>query len=92
MAKPFIWNPDKNEWLKQERGFGFEDVVAAIESGALLDDLPNPSSAYPDQRLLIVLLDAHAVVVPYVTEAEHRFLKTAFPSRKATKLYQGRPK
>ena len=87
MDKPFIWNPEKNNKLKEERGFGFEDVVEAIDSSGLLDDLCHHSGQYKNQRLYVVDLNGYAIVVPYVEEAEHVFLKTAFPSCKATKQY-----
>ena len=87
MNKPFSWNPEKNDLLKRERGFGFEDVVEAVDSGALLDDLPHPSDRYSNQRLYVVNLDGYAITVPYVEEEDYVFLKTAFPSRQATKKY-----
>lgn len=87
MDKPFFWNPDKNRLLKAERGFGFEDVVEAIDRGALLDDMPHPSARYANQRILVVNLDGYAIAIPYVEEEDYVFLKTAFPSRQATKKY-----
>ena len=81
------WSPEKNALLKEERGFGFEDVVEAIEGGGLLDDLAHPSARYAGQRLMIVALEGYAIVVPYVEEEEYLFLKTAFASRKATQRY-----
>ena len=88
--KPHTWNPDKNEWLKQKRGFGFEAVIEAVESGGLLDDVPNPNDSYGHQRLYIVELDGYAVVVPYVEDEEYIFLKTAFHDRKVNKKYLNR--
>ncbi|CAG1022372.1 hypothetical protein MTYM_01666 [Methylococcales bacterium] len=35
--KPFAWNEEKNRLLKAERGISFEEVIAAIASGAVLD-------------------------------------------------------
>ena len=35
--KPFAWSGPKDEWLRAERGVGFEQVVAAIRAGGLLD-------------------------------------------------------
>jgi len=87
MKKPFLWNSEKNVLLKRERGFGFEDVVEAIDSGALLDDLPHPSDRYANLRLYVVNLDGYAITVPYVEEEDYVFLKTAFPNRQATKKY-----
>lgn len=58
----------------------------AVESGGLVDvvEHPNPEK-YPDQRILVVTWDRYAYLVPYVEEAEHYFLKTVIPSRKATR-------
>lgn len=87
--KPFVWSPEKNAWLREQRGFGFEDVVAAIDDGRVLADMKHPSSRYPSQRILVVELGGYAIVVPYVEDESAMFLKTAFPDRKATRRYLG---
>ena len=86
--KPFRWSPDKNDTIKGERGVSFEAIVVAIESGDLLDILahPNPDK-YPRQRVLVVVHDSYAYLVPYVEEDDYYFLKTVIPSRKATRDY-----
>ena len=92
--KPFRWNPEKNEFLKADRGVSFESVVIAIESGGLLDILAHPQQAkYPRQRVLVVALDSYVYLVPFVEEEDYFFLKTIIPSRKATRefLKQGEP-
>lgn len=86
----FEWNREKNEKLFHERGLQFEIIVAAIEQGFLLDDIENPSVNFPHQRALVVAVDGYAVVVPYVEQNDVLFLKTAFPSRRATRLYLNR--
>ena len=86
--KPFRWNPDKNVTLKAERGISFESIVVAVESGGLLDILSHPNQTkYPKQRVLVVACDSYAYLVPFVEEPDHFFLKTAIPSRKATRDY-----
>ena len=40
--------------------------------------------------MMIVRVDEHAVLVPFVEDAERVFLKTVIPSRKATKQYLGK--
>ena len=86
--KPFRWSHEKNETLKQERSISFEEIVLAIESGGLLDELKHPNKEkYPNQWVCGVGLDSYAYLVPYVEEAEYFFLKTVIPSRKATKNY-----
>jgi hypothetical protein len=38
--------------LIKERGISFEEVVTAIEAGAILDILPHPNTAkYPNQEI-----------------------------------------
>ena len=92
--KPFRWNSEKNEALKTTRGMSFESVVVAIESGGLLDIVNHPNKTRcPDQRVLVVAIENYAYLVPFVEEGDHHFLKTAIPSRKATRdhLYRGVP-
>lgn len=86
--KPFRWGPDKNEQLKLERGVSFEQMVVAVEAGGLLDILVHPNRArYPAQRVLVVVSEGYVYLVPFVEEADHYFLKTVIPSRKATRDY-----
>ena len=88
--KPFRWGAEKNEQLKLERGVSFEQIVVAIETGGLMDILEHSNQAkYPRQRLLVVASDGYAYLVPFVEEADHFFLKTVIPSRKATRDYLG---
>lgn len=86
--KYFEWNEDKNRLLKQKRNISFEDIVLSISSGGLLDIVkhPNPEK-YPKQMLLIVEVTNYAYVVPFIENDDHYFLKTIYPSRKATKTY-----
>jgi uncharacterized DUF497 family protein len=86
--KFYAWNPEKNEWLKRERGISFEDVVFHIEAGDEMDILEYPNQErYPGQKISVVLIEGYAYLVPFV-ESEHEiFLKTIIPSRKASKQY-----
>lgn len=71
-----------------ERGVSFEDVLFALQSGRLLDDLVHPNDEkYPNQRMLVVEIDGYAWLVPYVENGEEIFLKSVIPGRKATKRY-----
>jgi uncharacterized DUF497 family protein len=82
------WNPEKNERLKAERGFSFEDIQAAIEEGGLLEAFPHPDSEhYPNQSYMTVFMNGYVYGVPFVEQDDRLFLKTAYPSRKHTKLY-----
>ena len=86
--KPFLWDPEKNEWLKRERGISFEQVVLHIKQGDLLDILqhPNPQK-YSGQRTLIVRLEEYVYLVPCLEMEDGVVLKTIIPSRKLTKQY-----
>ena len=76
------WNPDKSKALRVERGFGFEEVAMAIESGKLLGDVEHHQLDRQDrQRILIVEIDGYICAVPYVRDGTKLFLKTAFRSR-----------
>lgn len=85
--KPLVWNEEKNIWLKNQRGISFEDIVRAVDTGGVIAELKHPNQTrYPNQFVLIVKLKGYMYVVPYVEDREKRFLKTAYPSRKATKF------
>ncbi len=72
----------------RERTVSFEQMVVAIEGGGLLDLLAHPNPAkYPNQKILVVATDRYAYLVPFVELADHYFLKTVIPSRKATRDY-----
>lgn len=86
--KPFRWGAEKNESLKSTRGVSFESIVVAVESEGLLDIVEHPNKAkYPNQKVLVVSFDGYVYLVPFVEEADHFFLKTVIPSRKATRDY-----
>lgn len=93
--KYFDWDKEKNSLLKELREVSFEDVQIAVETGKVLDDIVHPNKKrYPAQRIMIVEIDNYAYYVPYVEDDEKIFLKTVFPSRRATKeyLYGGKKK
>jgi hypothetical protein len=86
----FRWNADKNLHLRKDstRAVCFEDIVAAIEDGGLLDDIEHKNSTkYPHQRVYIVLHNNYVYGVPYIRDEESVFLKTIYPSRKLTGIY-----
>jgi uncharacterized DUF497 family protein len=91
MARNFLWNDEKNNLLKKERGVSFEQVVAHISQGDLLQIEEHPNQErYPGQKYLIVRIDDYAYVVPFIETDNDAFLKTIYPSRRATRQYLGR--
>ena len=88
--KRYEWSVDKNEWLEQERGVTFEDVVFHLSRGGLLDTIEHPNQRqYSGPRIVIVNVEGYACLVPFVEDDEVIFLKTIIPSRKMTKQYLG---
>jgi len=86
----FDWNPDKNKWLKEQRGITFEEIVFYILHGGLLDVLEHPNKKqYPGQRIFVVNVEGYVCLVPFVETEEKVFLKTIIPSRKMTNKYLG---
>jgi uncharacterized DUF497 family protein len=86
----YSWDPEKNEWLIENRGLSFERITCLIEAGAVLDIIQHPNAErYPKQRMFIINIDNYAHLVPFVETEGDIFLKTIIPSRKATKQYLG---
>ena len=86
--KYFDWSIEKNQQLRIERGIGFEEIVIAINEGNILDTLIHPKQKkYPGQKIYVIQINQYAYLVPFIENNEKVFLKTIFPSRKATKNY-----
>ena len=85
----FTFSPVKNLQLKQERNISFEEIIAAIEAGELLDVVEHPNQEkYANQRIYVVYAKEYVYLVPFVKDGEEKvFLKTIIPSRKAKKNY-----
>jgi hypothetical protein len=84
----YAFDPEKNAWLIRERGISFEQIIALIESGRLMRVLEHPDARkYPDQLLYEVDVDGYIHVVPVVRQGRSLFLKTIYPSRKATRKH-----
>jgi len=87
-VKYFDWDKAKNQKLVSERNISFEEVKIAINEGKVLDDFDHPNKKrYPNQGIMVVEIDNYAYYIPYVQDEEKVFLKTIFPSRRATKKY-----
>jgi len=86
--KTILWNPEKNEKLKRERGVSFEEVLHHIEQGDLIDITKHPNQAkYPGQQIFTVRMRDYIYVVPFIETKDGVFLKTIMPSRKAVRRY-----
>lgn len=88
--KSIRYSLEKNELLKSQRDVSFEDVILALESGKLLDDIEHPNKEkYPNQNIFIILIEIknYVYLVPYVEDDTSIFLKTIIPSSKMNKKY-----
>ena len=88
--KSIRYSLEKNELLKEQRNISFEDVILALESGNLLDDIEHPNKEkYPNQNIFIILIEIkdYVYLVPYVEDDTSIFLKTIIPSRQINKKY-----
>ena len=90
MKYKFDYPEEKNLIIKATRGVGFEEIIEAIESGKVLDDIDHFNKRrYPNQRILIVSIKNKVYAVPYVIDKVRkvRFLKTIYPNRNLKKKY-----
>lgn len=85
--KRFDWDIDKNAKLIKERNISFEEIVFFIERGQVLDIVDNPNPKYRHQKMFVLDVAGYVYLVPFTETGESYFLKTVFPSRKATKEY-----
>ena len=88
--KSWAWKPEKNQLLKEMGRPCFEDVLESLINGGFRDVLSNPN--YPEQKLLIVMIDDYAHAVPFKETEELFFLFTVYPSRAYQKRYGGNEK
>lgn len=84
----FEFDVGKNTALKSERGISFEEIILLINEGHLLDVVEHPNKVkYSHQQMYVVDVEGYVYLVPFVREGNKIFLKTIYPSRKATKEY-----
>jgi hypothetical protein len=90
--KQFDFAADKNHWLKEKRNISFEEVIAALEEGKLIEVIEHPNKKkYPNQNMYVLEINDYIYLVPFVQKSENCvFLKTIFRSRKATKQYRSK--
>ncbi|MFW6296482.1 MAG: DUF4258 domain-containing protein [Halothece sp.] len=88
--KSYRWNSEKNIQLQEERDISFEDILAAIQQGSLLDVIEHPNQEkYSHQKVFIIKVKDYVYLVPFVENSEEIFLKTIIPSRKMKRKYLG---
>ena len=82
--KKFNYHLEKSEKLAIERGLSFEEIIALIEAGHVVDVLDHQDK-YHKQKIYLLDVNGYLWLVPFVETEDEIFLKTAFPSRKYNK-------
>jgi uncharacterized DUF497 family protein len=92
MEKPlYEYSVEKNLKLLEERGIGFEDIIAILSAKGALAVIDHPNARkYPRQKFYVVNVGGYAYVVPFERHGNKAILKTIFPSRKMTRLYRNK--
>ncbi|BBB15466.1 uncharacterized protein RVIR1_09930 [Candidatus Rickettsiella viridis] len=84
----YRFDPEKNTLLINKRGISFEEIISILEATGPIDVISHPNiKKYPKQEMYVIEIDSYIYLVPFVREKNSIFLKTVFPSRKATKKY-----
>jgi hypothetical protein len=87
--KPFNWNIEKNNWLKENRNISFEEVILAIAQHQIKEVYDHPNqSQYLGQKIYEIEINDYIYLVPFIESDDELFLKTIIPSRKATKKHK----
>ena len=82
--KKIKWDEEKNKILKKERGVSFEEILDSTFLGV------EKHRSRANQMVLLYEYEKYIWVVPCVVEAKYIFLKTMFPSRKYTKMFESK--
>jgi uncharacterized DUF497 family protein len=81
-----IWDEDKNDKLKADRGISLDEIATLILQKQYVDVVKHPKRS--GQWMFIMPINAYIHVVPFVLDSNGNIvLKTAFPSRKFHKRF-----
>jgi hypothetical protein len=81
------WGEDKNDRLRRTRGVSLEQIAEQILAGEYLDIVKSPTRAA--QEVFVLRIAGYTWAVPFVSDGDIIFLKTAFRSRKLHRRYGG---
>jgi uncharacterized DUF497 family protein len=84
-----IWDNDKAKKLLRERNISIDEIAELLMNREALEILENPGR--PDQMMFIVSYKNYTHAVPFIIDAHGSIvLKTAYPSRKHHKHFEGK--
>lgn len=90
MPFKFEFNKEKDIYLKETRGIGFEDIIEAIKQNDLVANIKHFNKVkYPNQKIYVVRIRSYIYAVPYIVDRKRKvnYLKTIYPSRKMVRKY-----
>ena len=83
-----VWDDEKNQKLQIKRDISFDQISEIILRKEYFDILENPSR--PNQQIFVVRINDYIHSVPFIIDDQSNIvLKTAYPSRKLQKKYEG---
>ena len=84
-----VWDEEKNEKLKEERGISFDEIAILILQKKYVGIVKHPKR--PHQRIFLIPVRGYIHAVPFVFDDEDNIvLKTAYPSRTFNTKYGGK--
>ena len=84
-----IWDEEKSAKLKAERGISFDEIAVLILQKKYVDVVKHPKRT--GQWMFIMQINEYIHIVAFVLDSEGNVvLKTAFPSRKFHKRFEGK--
>ena len=84
----YYWDAAKDALLRRQRGISFDQVAYLIENGGLLAIVGhNNPERHPGQRIFIIRIGNYAYCVPFEETTSGVFLRTAYPSSRATRQH-----
>lgn len=87
----YSYSKIKDLKLREQRGISFEEIISHIEKGLVLKVLAHTNQEkYSKQEIMLVNVKDYVWVVPCEQKGDELHLKTAYKSRKYTKIYLGR--
>ncbi len=86
-----VFDENKNDKLKRERGVDFKTVIEKMAEGKILLDFKHPNrERYPNQRIMVIDINGYPYCVPYLKTEDEIVLKTVFPDRRFKKFMGGK--
>ena len=65
--KRIVWNEEKNQLLKLQRGVDFEELLDAIENEKILGRKAHPNTEkFPNQEIFTIKFKEYIYYVPFV--------------------------